>query len=84
MHTKGVKDIHVSLAYEEALIEYNSQQITELELKDVLKSLGYSVRDADKVKAFEEQKAQLRFELRQLIIAALFTAASLILTFSSW
>lgn len=50
----GVEAAHVSLAHEEALIEYDADRRTPTELRDTLRSLGYTVRDPDKVKAFEE------------------------------
>lgn len=57
---EGVSAVHVSLAHEEALIEYDPAKRSPLELRDALRKFGYTVRDPDRVKAFEEQEAELR------------------------
>jgi len=79
---EGVKDVHVSLAHEEALIEYDPSKHTAIELRETLRELGYSIRDPDKVRAFEEQEEELRAERTRLIVAGGFTitAASLMVT----
>jgi len=81
---EGVEQVHISLAHEEALIEYDPAQRTPDELREVLRQLGYTVRDPDKVLAFEEQKAELREAKKRLLIAAGFTAASLVLMIAMW
>jgi heavy metal translocating P-type ATPase len=80
----GVEQVHVSLAHEEALIEYDPAQRTPDELREVLRQLGYTVRDPDKVQAFEEQKSELREARKRLLVAATFTAASLALMIALW
>ena len=47
----GVAAVHVSLAHEETLIEYDPARRTPSELRDTLRQIGYSVRDTDKVRA---------------------------------
>ena len=81
---EGVEQVHVSLAHEEALIEYDPAQRTPDELREVLRQLGYTVRDPDKVQAFEEQKAELREAKKRLLVAAAFTAGSLVMMIASW
>jgi P-type Cu+ transporter len=81
---QGVEQVHISLAHEEALIEYDPAQRTPDELREVLRQLGYTVRDPDKVQAFEEQKAELREAKKRLLVAAGFTAASLLLMVAMW
>ncbi len=81
---EGVEDVHISLAHEEALIEYDPAQRTPDELQEVLRQLGYTVRDPDKVRAYEEQKAELREARKRLLVASAFTAASLALMIAMW
>jgi Cu+-exporting ATPase len=76
--TDGVEDIDVSLAHEEVLVQYDNDRISEVELKDTLRDLGYTIRDSDKAKRYEEQQAELAEGKRQLILAgtaAIATAA---------
>lgn len=69
----GVQEVHVSLSHEEALIAYDSAKCTPTELKDTLRQLGYAVRDPDKVRAFEEQAAELRRARNRLLVAGFTT-----------
>ena len=45
--TEGVEDVDVSLAHEEVLVQYDDEVIGEVELKDTLRDLGYTVRDPE-------------------------------------
>lgn len=65
----GVKSVSVSLSHEEALVEYEEEQTAREDLKKTLTDLGYSIRDPDKIKAFEEQQEELRTEKQRLITA---------------
>jgi len=67
--TPGVAEVNVSLAHEEALIAYDPGQVTPTRLTDTLRSLGYTVRDPNKVRTFEEEEAELGRERDRLIIA---------------
>ena len=58
----GVQEVGVSLAHEEALIEYNPSIITSVKIKDTLKSLGFKVRDPNKIRSFEDDEKDLRIE----------------------
>ncbi len=80
----GVAAVHVSLAHEEALIEYDPARRTPTELRDTLRQLGYTVRDPDKVRAFEEQQAELRKARDLLLWGAAFSAVSLAIMIASW
>src|SRR3990172_8532727 len=51
--TPGVSDVHVSLAHDEALIEYDPELTTPTELRGVLRQLGYTVRDPAKLRAYD-------------------------------
>lgn len=52
----------MNLTHEEALIEYDPTKVTSIQLKETLLDLGYTVRDARKVRTFEEE-AELRRDL---------------------
>jgi len=80
----GVEAVHVSLAHEETLIEYDPAVRTPTELRDTLRQIGYTVRDTDKVRAYEEQEAELRKARNLLIIASVFTAITLVIMIARW
>ena len=67
--TEGVESVDVSLAHEEVLVQYDDARIGEVELKDTLRDLGYTIRDPDKAKRFEEQQAELADGKRRLALA---------------
>ncbi len=82
--TEAVKDVNVSLAHEEVLIQYDPGKVTESSLKDILRQLGYTIRDPKKVRTFEEEETELRQEKWRLIIAAGFTGTGALLLNSMW
>lgn len=81
---EAVKDVNVSLAHEEVLIQYDPEKITEIALKNTLRQLGYTVRDPKKVRTFEEEEAELQQEKWRLIIAAGFAGTGALLMNSMW
>jgi len=81
---EGVRAVHVSLAHEEALIEYDPEIRTPVELRDTLRQLGYTVRDPDKVTAYEEQRAELKRARSLLLWGAAFTVSTLAIMFARW
>lgn len=83
-HTKGVFAAHVSLAHEETLIEYDPQEVTPTELKDVLRSLGYRVLDANRIVAMEEQARLLQMERDRFVAAFLLTLVVLGFMVAVW
>lgn len=80
----GVKEVHVSLAHEEALIEYEPGKVRPEELKDTLIAVGYTVRDPEKVRTFEEEEEEIRHERDRLIIAASLTWTAFVLMLIMW
>jgi len=66
----GVGRVNVSLAHEEALVAYDAERVSPLQLRDTLRDLGYTVRDPRKVLSFEEQEAELQTERIRLASAA--------------
>ncbi|SEV79791.1 heavy metal translocating P-type ATPase [Natrinema salifodinae] len=67
--TDGVADVDVSLAHEEVLVRYDDDRVSEVDLKDTLRDLGYTVRDPDKRERFREQQAELATGKRRLALA---------------
>ncbi len=81
----GVHEVGVSLAHEEGLVKYDPGQVTEDQLKKVLTDVGYTLRDPNKVRSFEEEEAELRHSRNRLLVAAGFTTVSLLLmVFGMW
>lgn len=81
---EGVQQVSVSLAHEEALIEFDPSRVNETQLKDAIRSIGYTVRDPKKVRTFEEEQAELQRALNLLVIAASFTWMALVLMALMW
>ncbi len=69
---KGVDEVHVSIAHEEALIRFRPRKTSATKIKDTLRALGYTIRDPRKVQDVEEQAALARKERWDLASAALF------------
>ncbi|MFQ5835992.1 MAG: heavy metal translocating P-type ATPase, partial [bacterium] len=81
---EGVENVNISLSHEEALITYDPSKISKGELEKTLTDLGYIIRDARRVKAFEEQEEELRLAKKHLLIAGTFTLISLIFMTLMW
>lgn len=75
---EGVRAASVNLAHEEALIEYDPSVVTPAQLNETLLELGYTVRDATKVRTFEEEAAELRGARNNLLVAAGFAVVALV------
>ncbi|PSQ38007.1 heavy metal translocating P-type ATPase, partial [Halobacteriales archaeon SW_5_70_135] len=75
--TDGVEDVDVSLAHEELRVEYDDEVLSEANIKDVVRDLGYTVRDPDKEKRFEEQREELDEGRRHLWISAVASVTTL-------
>ncbi len=81
---KGVSEVHVSLAHEEALVRFRPGEVDETEVRDTLRALGFTIRDPEKVGRFEEQRVELARERRRLIGAALVSGVSLLAMMGMW
>jgi hypothetical protein len=68
----------------QALIEYEPAKVSPGQLRQIILDLGYTVRDAKKVRTFEEEQAELRGERNNLLIAAAFTAVALTMMVLMW
>jgi len=59
----------VSLAHEEVLVQYDDAILSEVKVKDTLRDLGYTIRDPDKAKRYEQQQAELADGKQRLLLA---------------
>jgi copper ion binding protein len=80
----GVQKVSVSLAHEEALVEFDPNRVEDAQIKDAIRGVGYTVRDPRKVRTLKEQEAELKRERDRLIIAASFTWIALDLMVLMW
>ena len=69
--TNGVEDVSVSPAHEEVLVEYREEAIGELELRDTLRELGYTIRDRNKTNRFAAQREELTIAKRRLVVSGI-------------
>ena len=67
--TDGVEDVDVNLAHEEVLVRYDNSILSEVDVKDTLRDLGYTIRDPEKAKQYEQQQAELANGKRRLLLA---------------
>ncbi|WP_435099652.1 heavy metal translocating P-type ATPase [Arhodomonas sp. AD133] len=81
---KGVDEVHVSLAHEEALIRYRPAETSVDRITHTLKALGYIVRDPRKVGAFDEQLELKRKERNDLLSAAGFAVVMFLAMAAMW
>lgn len=65
---EGVVDVDVSLAHEEVLVRYD-ERLSEVRVRDTLRDLGYTIRDPDKERRFEEQQSELAEGKQRLQLA---------------
>ncbi len=80
----GVARVHVNLAHEEALLEFDPNHVTEDQLKATLTDLGFQIRDANKVRAYEEQAEELAWQCENLGYALGFAFISFIAMLTMW
>ena len=73
----GVKSVHVNLAHEETLIEYDPDSVAPQKFAQTLNELGYTVRSLDRLLAFEEEQAELARKRDDLLFAAALALVSL-------
>lgn len=77
----GVHEFGVSLAHEEGLVRYDPRLVGADELRRTLEQVGYTYRDPDKVRSFEEDERELRTSRNRLLVAASFAGLTLVLMF---
>lgn len=75
----GVEKIAVSLTHEQALVEYDPQQIAPQAVLQTLRDIGYTIHDPRKLRAFEEEEADLVREGRRFVLAVMLSLAAIAL-----
>ncbi|MCE7735217.1 MAG: cadmium-translocating P-type ATPase [Candidatus Heimdallarchaeota archaeon] len=80
----GVSNVSVNLSHEEALVEYNPDKTSVTDLNDTMVSLGYTVRDPNKVKTYEEEQEDLKHAKIELFKAAAVTSVAFIFMILNW
>ena len=73
----GVKSVHVNLAHEETLIEFDPGRIAPQKFEQTLNALGYTVRSLDRLRAYEEERTELARKRDDLLFAAALALISL-------
>ncbi len=81
---EGVEKVSISLAHEEALVQYDPSKLEPWQIEEVLRNLGYTVRDRKKIRTFEEEDAEVRRERNRLLGSAILTFTALALMSMMW
>ena len=75
----GVDKVAVSLTHEQALVEYDPAVVAPAELLQTLRDIGYTLHDPRKLRAFEEEEADLVREVRRFLVAVAFSLIAIAL-----
>ncbi|MGH8057435.1 MAG: heavy-metal-associated domain-containing protein, partial [Candidatus Entotheonellia bacterium] len=54
----GVHAVQVSIAHEEALVEYDPARVSPVVVEETLEDLGYTVREPDRAEIFAEEERE--------------------------
>ncbi len=80
----GIMDVKVSLAHEEILIQYDPSKVAEIKIRDTIRQLGFTIRDAGKSRTFEEEDAEINREKHRLLVTASIAVAATALMIAMW
>lgn len=81
----GVHAVHVSIAHEEALVEYDPTGVDPQAIVATLEAIGYTVREPDEAAIFAQEERELAMARRKAAMAlALLGAASALMLASAW
>lgn len=79
----GVKDVQVSIAHEETLVEYDPARVDPLTIQAALEDIGYTVREPDQAERFAEEEHDLAMARRKAFLSVgLLLAASALMVFT--
>ncbi|HEY8741941.1 MAG TPA: cation-translocating P-type ATPase [Chloroflexota bacterium] len=79
----GVKDVQVSIAHEETLVEYDPARVDPLTIQEALEDIGYTVREPDQAERFAEEEHDLAMARRKAFLSVgLLLAASALMVFT--
>lgn len=76
---EGVDKVAVSLTHEQALVEYDPQTVKPEALLQILRDIGYTIHDPNKLRPFEEEERELVTEGRRFLVATAFSLLSIAL-----
>jgi heavy metal translocating P-type ATPase len=65
----GVHSVQVSIAHEEALVEYDPARVSPIAVEETLEDLGYTVREPDRAEIFAEEEQELEMARRKAFFA---------------
>ncbi|HEX7000923.1 MAG TPA: cation-translocating P-type ATPase [Trueperaceae bacterium] len=78
---EGVRSVQVSIAHEEALVEYDPAHVTPDVITGTLEDIGYTVREPDQAETFAEEEHDLAVARRKALLSiGLLVAASLVMS----
>lgn len=72
----GVQRVAVSLTHEQALVEYDTREISADALMGTLQEIGYTLSDPRKVEPFERQERALVRERNRFLVALAMSLAA--------
>lgn len=75
----GVDKVAVSLTHEQALVEYDPKVAKPQALLQILRDIGYTIHDPNKLRPFEEEERELVREGRRFLVAASFSLLAIAL-----
>jgi len=75
----GVQSVQVSIAHEEALVEYDPARVSAVEIEGALEDLGYSVHAPDQAEIFAQEARELQLARRNAIVAGVLILAASVL-----
>ncbi len=76
----GVQSVQVSIAHEEALIEYDPRRVDPLTVREALEDIGYVVREPDEAERFAEEERELAGAKRKAMLSiGLLVVASILM-----
>jgi Cu+-exporting ATPase len=77
----GVQDVQVSIAHQEALVQYDPGRVNATTIEEALEDIGYTVHAPDEAALFAQEEHELRMARRKAIIAGalLLTASAVML-----
>jgi heavy metal translocating P-type ATPase len=81
---EGVIDVKVSLAYEEVLVKYDASKVSETDIREVLRKMGYTPREIRRGRGPHEYITELSREKRRLMATAILTGLSASLMVLMW
>ncbi len=80
----GVTRVAVNLGHEEVLVEYDPGRVRPLDVRDAIRSVGFTLYDPDRLRTFEEEEAELRRERARMAVSGSLTLVALGLMVAMW